>query len=289
MLKLENEYLTVKLDSKGGELISIKDRDKYEYMLRDKKVWNYTAPHLFPIVGTLNDGKLRYKNQDYDISRHGFIRNSELKLEYFTATECKYTYKFNSETLKSYPFKFKFEVLYTLDKNSIIITYNIINLDNKTIYYSLGTHPAFLTPIEDSIKFTDYYLELEKKETKEIHRVNLNNGLFKRKTIPFLKNEDTINLSKDLFDFDAVIFSNLKSKYISLKNRKNNKSVKVSFLDFPFLGIWSKPGNDAFVCIECWAGHSDFEDFKGDFRDKEDNECLLEGNSKNYSYKIDFN
>lgn len=63
-------------------------------------------------------------------------------------------------------------------------------------------------------------------------------------------------LRKDLFDRDALIFTGLKSKRISLCSRKHQRRLTVAFPGFPDLGIWAKPAAP-FVCIEPWYGHAD--------------------------------
>ena len=94
-------------------------------------------------------------------------------------------------------------------------------------------------------------------------------GLIKRRTEPYLENASIMKLSKELFADDAIVFGNLKSNTVALKNTKNSDTVTVDFTGFPYIGLWSKPDGAPFVCIEPWFGHADYEDFDSDFREKE--------------------
>ena len=49
-----------------------------------------------------------------------------------------------------YLYKFSLNIIYTLIDNSVKVDYFIDNLDNKTIYFSIGTHLAFMCPIENN-------------------------------------------------------------------------------------------------------------------------------------------
>jgi galactose mutarotase-like enzyme len=97
----------------------------------------------------------------------------------------------------------------------------------------------------------------------------LEEGLQTEKTTPYLKNESVIPLTKNLFDKDALVFKNLKSKSISLKSKINKHSITMDISGYPFLGIWSKLGTDKFVCIEPWQGIADTKGKNAEFKNKE--------------------
>ena len=62
---LENEFLSVTVDTLGAEMHSIK-KEGSEYLWQaDPKFWARHAPVLFPIVGKLKNGTYRYADQTY--------------------------------------------------------------------------------------------------------------------------------------------------------------------------------------------------------------------------------
>ena len=74
-----------------------------------------------------------------------------------------------------------------------------------------------------------------------------------------LVNAKTIPLTKELFAKDALVLKGLKSAGINLRSAQTERGLKMTFLGFPFLGIWAAPGAD-FVCIEPWCGIADSVD-----------------------------
>lgn len=55
---IENEFLTVTVETKGAELVSVVDKATGAEMMWDgqKDVWPRRAPILFPYCGKLNGG-----------------------------------------------------------------------------------------------------------------------------------------------------------------------------------------------------------------------------------------
>lgn len=287
MVILKNTYLSIEIREAGAELFSIKDMDGTEFLMNDKRYWNYTAPHLFPVVGALYNGELRHKETPYPVKRHGFARNMDFNLLESSESHAVYELKSSEETLSMYPFPFSFRVIYKLDGKSVSISYEVRNTGEEKMAYSVGAHPAFLAPRSTADAFTDYYLEFELFEDLSSIAINPKSGFLQRNRIPMGSNVKVINLTKDLFKEDALIFHNLKSEYISLKNRKDNKEVRFHMSEFPFLGIWTSLGDAPFICLEPWAGHADYDDFYGEFLEKEDNVLLEPGETRTHTYIMD--
>lgn len=262
--ELKNGNLTAKIDSFGAELISITGNDKTEYIWqRDEAYWANCAPILFPIVGRLNNGEYTLNNNKYKMNIHGFCRGSEFSLEKHADDKLCLKLSYSENTLEQYPFLFDLYITFILINNSLEVKYEVVNLDNKTMYFSIGAHPGFNIPWDKTSSFTDYYLEFEQKETAHIHEVTENKFL-KRDTRLFLDNESKINLNHDLFKIDALIFNDLKSDLVTIKSTKSNKSIEFKYPDFTTLAVWTKP-DAPFICLEPWFGHGDFYDYKGDF------------------------
>ena len=80
---LQNENLSINVNSFGGALSSIKDKDGLEYLWQgDKKYWSGQAPVLFPICGSLRNGKAVIGgDKETTMPRHGIVRKREFELE----------------------------------------------------------------------------------------------------------------------------------------------------------------------------------------------------------------
>lgn len=270
-IQLKNDYIKVEILKKGAELSSLKlVEDDTEYLWNaDPKYWKRNAPVLFPIVGRVVNDQYRVNDTTYHLGQHGFARDMEFEVIDHSENHVTLSLTWDNETLVVYPFKFKFEITYALEKNNVSIEYNIRNMDKQPIHFSVGAHPGFNCPINTNESFSDYYFEFEKNEVASVSLLT-SDGLLKREKVAYLDNENIIEISDSLFKNGALVFDHLKSTWIALKSRKSDRSVRVTFQEFPFLGLWSKAEGAPFVCIEPWIGHADYADFEDDFSNKED-------------------
>ncbi|EKQ56436.1 MULTISPECIES: aldose 1-epimerase family protein [unclassified Clostridium] len=284
---LENERVRITASTDGGELHSITGKkEETEYLWNgNPEYWKYHSPHLFPIIGQLNNSKYRIEDKEYQLPSHGFARISEFTLLSKDNDHVAFELKYSDKTLEVYPYKFSLQITYTLEDNSIVVGYKVINFDDKEIYFSLGAHPAFMCPIEKGEALEDYYLKFNKVENSSIMCFD-ENVYFTHNKKEYLINSDIIELKKEVFKNDALVFNDLKSNKITIKSRNNNKSLSVEFDGFPYLGIWAPAKGAPFVCIEPWFGHADYGDFNGDFKEKEGIISLEIGKEFNCIYKI---
>lgn len=285
---LENENIKISTNTFGGELTNlITKKDNIEFLWNgDENYWKYHSPILFPIVGKVFNNKYRAENGEYELPQHGLARTREFEMIEKDNNHIVFELLWSEDTLKVYPYKFSLRLSYELLENGIKVGYNVKNLDDKEIYFSIGGHPAFMCPLLNGEKFEDYYFQFNKKENVGIMELDANTGYFTGKTNEFLNNSNKINLNIDLFKYDALAFNNLKSNLITLKSDKNNKELTMDFTGFPYLALWTKPTGAPFICIEPWYGHADYENFNGEFKNKEGIEKLSISEEFNAEYKL---
>lgn len=215
-------------------------------------------------MGKVNNNKYKVDGKIYELPQHGLARTSEFKLSDKTKDYITFELRYSEDTLKVYPFKFSLQSKYTIGDNYVDIEYTVENLDDKEMYFSIGSHPAFLCNLDNDKKS---YLKFEKSEVAGITKLNKEGCLIREKQ-PYL-NGDRIELTKDIFKNDALIFDHLNSNKVSINCSSDNRYVTINYSGFPYLGVWS-PKNDAnFVCIEPWYGHADYEEFQGELKEKE--------------------
>ena len=267
---LENKNIQISADTYGGELHNLLlKKDNIEYLWNgDEAYWKYHSPILFPIVGKVLNGKYTVDNKEYELPQHGFARTTEFEMVEKDENHIVFELKWSEETLKIYPYKFSLRLSYQLLDNGVKVGYSVKNLDDKEIYFSIGGHPAFMCPRFDNETFEDYYFEFDKLENAGIMELDSDKGFFKRTTKEFFNNSNKFDLNLELFKYDALVFSNLKSTKLSLKSHKNNRELTMDFTGFPYIAVWTKSTGAPFICIEPWYGHADYEDFKGEFKDK---------------------
>lgn len=285
---INNDYLQIRVLTKGTEISSIKSKKTgAEYMWQaNPNIWGSHAPVLFPAIGSFKNDECTINGLVYKIPKHGFIRNNEnIVLANKTSDELHFQLAYSAETLRIFPYKFRFNIFFKLEKNKLIVSHKIENLDDKTMFFALGGHPAFKCPINEGEAYSDYYLEFETEENAATTLLSAN-GLISDNTEQILTNTHILPLRNDLFDNDALIFKTLKSRKVSLKSHQSNQILTVDYQDFNYLGIWAKP-NAPFVCIEPWLGIADHENTDGDFLKKDGLIALPKGEIFIADYSIE--
>jgi len=264
---LKSASLTAVIHAQGAELHSLKTSDGQELIWQaDPAYWGRHAPHLFPIVGRLANDTLKHKSQSCTMTQHGFARDMLFEIEKSNDTECSFLLRDNEASLKKYPFHFEFRVHFSLNNDTLSITYQVNNTGDEILPCSVGAHPAFVWPLPGNSNRDNHQIEFTETETCDINRLDA--GLVKKETFPWpwASNNNGFPLDDSLFEPDAMIFTEHYSREVTYSGEQG-PSITVKFDDFPHLGIWSVPGAE-FVCIEPWQGHSSAVDFDGDFSDK---------------------
>lgn len=259
--EIKNSFIKAQIKSFGAELNSLKKCDEnFEYIWQaNSKYWARHSPVLFPIVGRLKEDSYFYKNKKYSLSQHGFARDKEFEIVQNEANFIEFRLKSDEKSLEFYPFFFELNICYKLDKNSLIVSYKVKNKSDEKMYFSIGAHPAFNTQVCD-------FLEFENIKTTKRYFLDEKGLIYKNEDLN-LENSK-LCLDKDLFKDDALVFNDSNIKQITLKNIENKSRVKVKFDNFPYLGIWSKPNDAPFVCIEPWFGVADEENANQKIEDK---------------------
>jgi galactose mutarotase-like enzyme len=258
MITLSNEKITIKLKPAGAELCSIYNhKTGLEYIWQAGKEWPKHSPVLFPIVGSLKDGSFLHKGKSYPLDRHGFARTKEFKILKQEVDSVSFLLKDDEETQKVFPFQFELMITYKIAGNQVDVIYNVKNTGAEEMYFSIGAHPAFKVPLTDTHDYEDYYLEFNQQETAA--RWPLADGLLEQKPLPFFNDSNIVPLNKELFHSDALVFKNLKSEHIGIKNNRDDHYLDFYFKGYPFFGIWAAKNAD-FVCLEPWQGVTDAVD-----------------------------
>ena len=265
--EIKNEYIKAKIKSFGAELNSLqKIDDSLEYIWQgDKEFWSRHSPILFPIVGRLKNDSYFYKNQKYNMSQHGFARDKEFEIVEKKDDFIEFKLSSDEKTLKIYPFSFELYLSYKLERNSLIVSYKVINKSDEKMLFSIGAHPAFNWSLEKDLKKEDYFLEFEINNSK---RYFLNELGLVFDSIDLKFEDKKLFLNEELFKNDALVFNDLNIKNLTFKNIRNENFIKLNFENFAYLGIWSKPSGSPFLCIEPWFGVADEENASQNFEDK---------------------
>jgi galactose mutarotase-like enzyme len=246
----------------GAELCSLKNTLNTEYIWEaNPDFWGKHSPVLFPIVGTLKNNSFDFDGKKYHLSRHGFARDMQFELIDKEENSATFAIQASTDTRKKYPFDFELQIKYSLKDSRLFINYKVVNKSISKMPFSIGAHPAFALPGN----FEDYNLQFEKNETLAYHL--LQNDLISNEIMMLDSKDNLVALTYKLFENDALIFKTLQSKSLTISKNKT-PLIRVSFPDFPHLGIWTKM-NAPFLCIEPWFGYSDSVESTGTIMEKE--------------------
>jgi galactose mutarotase-like enzyme len=277
--RIHNKFLDVRIHRKGAELCSVKNTDQFEFIWQSGPVWQRHAPNLFPIVGSLLDHEYSYNSKITQLTHHGFARDLEFDVLHQSEHSICFILQQNQDSLESYPFDFTLLITYTLNENTLEQTFRVMNKDNKRMPVSFGGHPAF------NVNAIDEY-EIQFECNEDVQANTLEGPYISDSKVDVIKG-NKIPLDHHTFDWDALVFQDLKSDWVKLVHKSSSHAVKVDIRDFPHLGIWSKPGAP-FVCIEPWQGMADLVSHNKDILQKK-GVLVLESNEEVLkTFKMEF-
>ena len=286
---LKNDSLTVKADSIGAELKSIKrnnDKHNIEYLWQlNPDVWERQAPLLFPLIGRLKDEEYTYGGSTYKIDIHGFARKKEFTFKRLSDCEIAFTLEEDEKTLAEYPFKFRLTVVYKLEDNKILKSHSVENTGSVEMPYEVGGHEGYNLTLYPGERMEEYYIEFP--GMKEVYTYTADeNVMINREKKTVALEDGRIYLSPEVFKDDALILDEFKSRRVSLRNSSNSRGIDVEFEDFKYLGLWTKYMRSDYVCIEPWSSLPDCNYLGKELFRKQDIRILEPGRSETLSYAI---
>lgn len=288
LFTIENELIKVVISDIGAELQNyILKEDGTEYLWQgDPKYWSGRAFNLFPICGRLTEGRYLYDGKSYDMRIHGFLREMPMQASQSSPESVTFTLTESEATLAQYPFRFVASVTYTVEGTSLITAFTVKNPDTKELIFCVGGHPGFNIPLTKGEKFEDYYLEFTEKAPAK-HMIFSESCMYTDETKPLpLENGTVLRMRHDLFDNDAIFIRDM-CREVTLCSDKSAKSVRVTYPDMKYLGLWHKPKTDApYCCIEPWCSVPSYENVVDHLETKMDMEHLPAGGIYTSSFRI---
>ena len=283
IFELKKGALRATAQTRGGELASLRDGGGREYIWEgDPAFWPGQNPILFPIVGSLLNGKIQINGTTYEMGRHGFARGMEFapveQGEDFVALELRET----EETLACYPFPFSLRVTHRLLEDGFSTAFSVQNTGGSPMPFCIGGHTAIRIP--EGERFEDFHLLFDQAETADSHLLSPQGIILHDGRKAMLDGTGTLALDyQDFAQMDTLIFSMLRSGNVSLVHRETGRGVRLDFHEFPMVAFWTKPGAP-FLCMEPWQGCAAWDNESGRFEDKLFCAILQPGEVKELAY-----
>ena len=288
MKTLSNDKITIQVADHGAELVSIQANGEEYLWQADPKFWKRHSPVLFPFVGRVWDNKYRHNGVTYEMSQHGFARDSDFQLTYQEDNALIYTLESSEETLQKYPFKFVLQVGYRLIGNRIEVMWCVENNGDENMYFQIGAHPAFY--YRDFKMSNDVYAYLKMgTKNKELDYLSpIKKGCVSDETHQLKLEDGWMPINGHTFGCDTYIFEDNQLSKISLADKDKKPYISVEFKT-PLVAVWSPSQtypDVPFICLEPWYVRCDKVGYVGELKDREWIQCVEPGRSFHGGYSI---
>ncbi len=289
IIRIRGSKATAAIDSVGAQLISFQDASHKEYIWdQNPAYWSSSSPVLFPMISNLRPCGTEMEGKMYPLTRHGVVRYAPFAVTAQTEDSVTFCTCSNEDTLQVYPYQFALYVTFTIAEESLHVELKVENTGSNTMYYHIGGHPAFHCPMNEGERFEDYELRFPCEETITSPVYNIQQQMILHDhTAQYLDHSSRLPLDYSLFDSDALIFTGLKSSYVSLVHKETGKGIRFTPEHFETLAFWSPIGKKApFLCIEPWNGTAIWDTDDDVFSHKKGICTLSAGAASCYGYWI---
>ena len=277
------------IDTHGAELKSLKYGNREYLWHGDPEFWGRRAPILFPIVGRLADDTLRIDGREYRMKQHGFARDAE-----FVRCDGKYVLVEDGYR-ENYPYAFELVAEYTTQGNTLICDWQVTNRDDKTMYFQIGAHPAFMLPNYNATDEVHGFIQCYDADDKIVSPMVFNcleNGLRVHYGQPkmLINDKAILALTNTIFADDAILIEADQVAKVAMFDKQGKRVLTVSCPQAEAFGLWApfKQGCP-FVCIEPWCGIADRVGFKGDISERDCIHSLVPEETFEFTYSIMIN
>ena len=278
-----SKILSIQVSSHGAELQSLIANGREYLWQGDSAYWARRAPILFPIVGRLANDILRIDGREYSMKQHGFARDAE-----FIQRDGKYVLA--EEGRDNYPYPYELSVSYAIEGNTLKCDWKVKNCGNKTMYFQIGAHPAFMLSDYNTADEIHGYIQCFDADNN-IVSPSLFNRLEDGLRVPYAAPKTLLNekailpLTNTTFADGAILIEAKQIAKVALFDKQGKEILAVSCPQADAFGLWAPNKSGCpFVCIEPWCGIADIMGFKGDISER-DCICSLGPNEK-FKYSI---
>ncbi len=287
---IQNDYLTLTVDTHGAEAVSLKNATGQEMLWKgDKAVWGRHAPILFPWTGKLPGGSFTHEGVRYEGGQHGFARDMEHTLLFAEGDTIRLELRSSKETKARFPFDFSLISTFRLDGKTLHHTLTVKNIGKEDLRFGIGYHPAFAIPFDAGHDTEDYEFRFDQEESPVVLDARPN-GLLSGKNYYQWKNADRIQLTDDLFANDSFCMAGLRSSNLGIYEKDTGRNISCRIEGYPYTLIWSALSEKIhFVCIEPWRSLTGAENDPQEWNERAAAACLAPGEEYSTTLSTTFN
>lgn len=256
-MQISNDILTLELAPRGGELRSIRTADGAQWLWQgDPAWWSGRSPLLFPVVGKSPNDMVTIAGTPYPMPSHGIARINDFVVAESSPGSARLVLQAGDETRANYPFSFRLDITYTLERNRIGVTATVLNRDETDMPVQFGFHPAFAWPLPDS-SGKSHVVQLANDGEPPLYRLDADNLLI-RTPHPSPFTAGHFRPDPQHFDEGAMIFVGGAGSHVSFF-AEGGARIDMATANLPNFALWQKPGAP-FLCLEPWHGTAPWND-----------------------------
>ena len=286
---LENDALAVRISSKGAELQSVVCEGIERMWSGDPAVWGRRAPLLFPLIGRLRDGWYANGGERVDAPMHGFCRDRAFAAEQVSGTHARFETTSDEGTRAVFPFDFRLRVDFSLEGATIVKAHTVENAGEVPMPFELGGHEAYATRLLPGERMADYYVRFEGADALGMFDMD-EEGILALPKIGVPLEDGRLTKTPEQLGIDTVVLENVPGGRVVLASAANPHEVEVEFPNFPYLGIWTKAGQDdaRYLCLEPWSALPDAHFSPRKLAEKPGVRVLAPGERATLAYRMTF-
>lgn len=254
---IKNGRLALCVDTKGAEITSLTCDGKDIIWWGDAEYWGEHCPTLFPCIGGNSGGVLRLGGKEFPLRKHGFAKCMEFTLEEATEDSLTYSLTHTEDTLKAFPFAFRFSITYHLDASTLHVTWRVRNDSTEEMPFMVGAHPALVLPDFNASDSVHGYLRFPEVDSLQSTHTQTHGLAEPDRIEAFPLTEHLLPLGNETFAGDTILDCTGRVSRVELLSKERKPLVRIDF-HMPVLALWApKSGCCPFVCVEPWAGCCD--------------------------------
>lgn len=284
--------LSVSVNTQGATLSSLKRmRDGREFLWQGSEdSWQEQDVVIFPFVARQKDGWYTVDGKRYDVPLHGVCRHNRFTEKRISDCETVLTNVWDEDTYAKYPYKYEYSVAFGIKDGKLTVTHTAKNVDDKTMYFMMGAHPAFnvcATYKDGRINTDDNYIDFMKEISPDYLTLE-EKGHYITGKAPF-GTVSRISTGKDvMIKYKTIMLTDVGTDKLALR-LADGESVYFDFGEVDVLAFWSMEESGAYVCVEPWHGAPDKLEPVRELKDKAFVHTLEPGKTFSYTYKVSFN
>jgi galactose mutarotase-like enzyme len=251
VVQIASGDLRATIARRGAELVALEYGGQPLLWHGDPRIWNRSAPILFPVIGRSPEGRVSVGGRSYTMPAHGFARDRVFHMSAADGRSACFNLDADADTLAIYPFRFCLKIETAAERAKLTFAASIENKDEQPMPFGFGYHPGFLWPA-DRRERARYVLRFEAKEDGRIRRADLETGLMLPAPVASPLRGRTLAVDDDLFEQGSIQFEQVRSRSLWF-GPAGAAGLRIAFPDSPQLGVWTKPGAP-FLCLEPWQG-----------------------------------